>query len=640
MPEDETDVTSFRSLIPGISLFSGLSDHSLQRLAESARRRSYAAGETAIEHSSTIAHLFIVESGLLAASVPDRHGALTEVARFGAGEYFGEMSLIRNERADAAVEAVTDSAVWLVPHSVIGEIAEREPSVMRELASVVASRLSDTNQRIRQLRPGRAVACISHGSAWAGALVGQIGASAARHLTRPVLIVDLTADAPALPPGAQQLPAVAEVVRDEGLLARFEAFALSSEPRLGVAGRGEGLEVDSARLIALLTELRRNVQLMIVHMPDGAAVADPVLEELDGPILIWAEDEDLGDLAGAQRFVAGETVILREQPSEPKQVDLRRLRAERGANVLKIVTGGIAPLQAAAPAVTRDEPWASVDWLARHFIKRKVGLALGAGGAKGYAHLGVMERLQTFGVSIDFTTGTSIGAPLAAGIADERDPQEMREIMDGLFRDALKPTSLRPPWNALTSNRALVRGFGELAAGRSFEDLRIPVAVVAAELTTNEEVVFTEGDAVAAMLASFAIPGIFPPVEVDGRMLVDGGFLNPVPISTAAELGADIVIGVELTEPQQAGRVRSTRKRRRWGFRTPPIITTMMQTFDMIMWKLNAEGSAQADIRIVPRFDGSIGLSDYKRGDYLVEVGRIATDAVHDELKELLPWVE
>lgn len=637
MTQDVTDTTRFRSLIPQISLFAGLSDQALQRLAESAKRRSYAPGDIVIEYGSNIAHLFVVESGLLAASVPDRHNTMTEVARFGAGEYCGEMSLIRAERADAVVEAVTESQVWLVPHTVIGEIAEREPAVMRELASVVASRLSDTNERIRQLRPGRAVACISNGSPWAAAVVGQIGVSAARHLTRPVLLVDLATDAPALPPDAHQLPSVAEIIEDEGLLAQFEAFALEDGPRLAVAARGAVLEVDTARLIALLTEVRRNFQLVILHLPDIAAIEDSVLEELDGPILIWTEDEDLGDLAVARRFIQGETVILQEQPSEPKQRDLTRLRTEREANVLKIVTGGIGPLQQAAPPPTRDEPWASIDWLARHFIKRKVGLALGAGGAKGYAHLGVMERLRALGVPIDFTAGASIGAPLAAGVADERAPGEIRRLMDELFRDALKPTSLRPPWNALTSNRALTRGFEQLADGRVFEDLRIPVAVVAADIITKQEVVFTEGDPVTAMLASFAIPGIFPPVELDGQLLVDGGFLNPVPIDTVATLGADIVIGVELNEPQDTARVRTPR--RRWPLRSPPIISTLSQTFEMIMWKLNAEGSAQADVSIVPRFDRPIGLNDYKQGDDIVEAGRVATDRVYADLKELFPWI-
>ena len=469
------------------------------------------------------------------------------------------------------------------------------------------------------------------------AVVGQVGASAARHLTRPVLLVDLTAGGSALPPGAHRLPALAEVVSDEGLLARFEAFARGDEPLLGLAARGEGPEIDSARLIALLTQLRRNFPLMIVHMPDGAPIDDAVLEQLAGPVLIWAEHETPGERSEARRFASGETVILREQLSQPNQGDLVRLRDEREADVLKIVTGGIAPLLQAPPASTAEEPWASIDWLARHFIRRKVGLALGAGGAKGYAHLGVIERLREFGVPVDFTTGTSIGAPLAAAVADERSTDEIRTIMDGLFRDALKPSSVRLPWNAFTSNRALVRGFEALADGRTFEDLRIPVAVVAADLLTNEEVVFTSGDPVTAMLASFAIPAIFPPVEIDGRVLVDGGFLNPVPIDTAAALGADIVIGVELTAPQRSA--RAPRKRRRWRFRSPPIITTLMQTFDMIMWKLNAEGAAQADVSIVPRFDGSIGLSDYTRGDELVEAGRVATDAVHEELKELLPWI-
>jgi NTE family protein len=125
-------------------------------------------------------------------------------------------------------------------------------------------------------------------------------------------------------------------------------------------------------------------------------------------------------------------------------------------------------------------------------------------------------------------------------------------------------------------------------------------------------------------------------VEIDGRRLVDGGLLNPVPTSVAASLGADIVIGVKLTDPPRSPRPP---RRRRLGLGPPPIVDSIVTAIDIMQWKITADGASGADITIHPVFAGPVGLRDFHRADELIAAGEEATYAVLPQMQRLLPWV-
>jgi NTE family protein len=146
-----------------------------------------------------------------------------------------------------------------------------------------------------------------------------------------------------------------------------------------------------------------------------------------------------------------------------------------------------------------------------------------------------------------------------------------------------------------------------------------------------------EGSVATAMLASMAIPGIFPPVQIGGRSLVDGALLNPIPNTTVADLGADVVIGLRLSGT--SGPVTAPRKRSS-PFKAPPIIDTVLNAFEVMQWKIGADGASRADVLISPEFRGPTGLRDFARGDEFVEFGRAAVEAALPRLQQILPWVK
>ncbi|OGS95284.1 MAG: patatin [Gallionellales bacterium RIFCSPLOWO2_02_FULL_57_47] len=196
----------------------------------------------------------------------------------------------------------------------------------------------------------------------------------------------------------------------------------------------------------------------------------------------------------------------------------------------------------------------------------KVGLALGSGSARGLAHLGVIRAIEDAGIEVEFIAGTSMGALIgaiyAAGKLDE---------LETTFRafDWKKTASF---FDVVLPKSGLLDGarVSELVRAHvhadTIEALPIPFAAVATDIVSGEEVIIRRGDVIEAVRASLSVPGIFTPVRSNGRILVDGGITNPVPVSAARAMGADIVIAVDLNHEIIAGKnmkpLRSTEKTR------------------------------------------------------------------------------
>lgn len=188
--------------------------------------------------------------------------------------------------------------------------------------------------------------------------------------------------------------------------------------------------------------------------------------------------------------------------------------------------------------------------------KITVGLALGSGVARGWAHIGVLRGLQEIGLRPDIVCGTSIGAVVGGSYLAEK--------LDSVEEWALSLSRVR-----LARYLDIQFGGGGLIAGRrltgllesnlqdlTIEELDRPLACVATELATGQEVWLQKGRLVDAIRASYALPGVFKPIEIDGRLLVDGALVNPVPVSTCRALGARLVIAVNLNT-DTFGRARS-----------------------------------------------------------------------------------
>ena len=178
--------------------------------------------------------------------------------------------------------------------------------------------------------------------------------------------------------------------------------------------------------------------------------------------------------------------------------------------------------------------------------RKKIGLALGSGSARGFSHIGIIRVLVQEGIPVDCIAGTSIGAVVGAFYASAT-LQDYEVFLKSL--DWKKVTSLLDPLfpvSGLLGGKRIEKFLASLLHDRTIEDFSLPFAAVAADVVTGEEVVLTQGNAVKAVRASMSLPGIFTPVFLQDRFLVDGGVVSPVPVHAARMLGADVVIAVNL----------------------------------------------------------------------------------------------
>jgi NTE family protein len=218
----------------------------------------------------------------------------------------------------------------------------------------------------------------------------------------------------------------------------------------------------------------------------------------------------------------------------------------------------------------------------------KIGLALGSGGARGFAHLGVLKVLHDEGISIDLIAGSSMGALVgsfyASGISIDRLYQFALAFKRKYYLDFTVPKM-----GFIAGNRVkeLIRLFTHR---KTFAELDIPVAVVATDLYDGKKVIFKDGPVADAVRASIAIPGIFVPEKIDGRLLVDGGVVDRVPVSVVKEMGADIVIAVDVSHVKRNEDITS-------------IFDVILQSLDIMQDELVLHREIASDVMIRPHVE-------------------------------------
>lgn len=252
----------------------------------------------------------------------------------------------------------------------------------------------------------------------------------------------------------------------------------------------------------------------------------------------------------------------------------------------------------------------------------KIGLALGGGFARGIAHLGVLRVLRENHVPIDYLAGTSVGALIAAAYAGGSSIDQMEQISCSTrFKDFAEWTL---SWQGLASGARLQSYLRRLTPMKWFEDLKIPLTIAATDLLTAEPVYFSSGEIGPALCASCAYPGLFRPVEADGRLLVDGFLAAPVPVEAARGMGADFVIGVNLSSISEADRPTN-------------MFETISRSFSILLRYSEASWRPLADVVIEPAVN-EFRWDDFPRTPELVAAGAAATrEALPRILQALQP---
>jgi NTE family protein len=267
--------------------------------------------------------------------------------------------------------------------------------------------------------------------------------------------------------------------------------------------------------------------------------------------------------------------------------------------------------------------------------RKKVGLALGSGAARGMAHIGVLEVLEREGIHIDMIAGTSAGAAVGALYAQGKTAGEIINIALELEKKRLArfidPSLPKSGFIKGKKIKDLIASF--IGGDIKFSDLKMPFACVAADIDTGEEVVIDRGSVPEAVRASISLPAIFAVVKRGGRYLVDGGLVNPVPVSVVQKMGADFIIAVN-TIPDVADRVhhRGNEQKNR---KEPGIIQVLMQTLFISTYSLVRESMEGADIIIEPHVT-HIGAGDFRQAHECIRLGELAACGAIPEIKKAI----
>ena len=250
----------------------------------------------------------------------------------------------------------------------------------------------------------------------------------------------------------------------------------------------------------------------------------------------------------------------------------------------------------------------------------KVGLALGGGAAKGFAHIGVIKMLEAHGIHADVVAGTSAGSVVGALYASGMTPYQLQTQAFALDESRIRDVSLFS--GGLVKGQKLQDYVNSLLLNKPMQDFRKPFAAVATELSTGRRTAFVRGNAGQAVRASSSIPGVFEPVAIGGKRYVDGGVVSPVPVEAARDLGADFVIAVDISSKAAGNKPGS-------------MIGIVNQSITIMGQQLGARELAQADIVIRPRV-GQIGAADFDQKNVAILEGEKATQAAMAQIKAKL----
>ncbi|MGH7895364.1 MAG: patatin-like phospholipase family protein [Candidatus Binatia bacterium] len=629
-----------RDVLGRVALFGPFNTQELESLATLCTELVLEKGEVVCRAGDPGDRLFVLASGEL--EVWDVRGD-TLLDRLQPGELVGEMSLLLGAPRSATVTVARAARLLAIDRPAFERYFLQNAKVLEHLSRYLARRLATVARGERAART-TTIAVTAASGLRGKSFVAAALTAVLRHLTGDeVLLVRLVPLGRATDPPFVALANVSDEQLRHVIASR--SGPLGPEVVVAAAARnGERHLVDElARLETMLASRFATIVFDVDDAPGfshaAEAVSDIVVEIAD-------RARPGEDAAGRDRFVildlynAG-TPVIPINHCEPfvLPVDPQLRTLDPAARALWIRDHRTAPV--ARP----------LHRLARKLLGTSVGLALGGGAAFGIAHVGVLKVLEDDGIPVDVIAGTSMGAIVGAGYASGITPGEMLDVARriGNWRTTLfaviDPTLSRP---ALLSGEKMARIFGAVAgAADSFEDLVVPYRAVAADAETGERVAIGTGSIAMAYRASAAVPLLWAPIKIDGRIFIDGSMVDPVPGEVVRTMGADVCIAVNVVPPLRRG-VQSVLAC--WYHRLnrvnplayvggsqgmPSMFDLGMNTIQMIQYELGNYRAISADLVINPDL-GEFTWIEFYRAAELIEHGAAAAERALPHIRRLL----
>jgi NTE family protein len=582
-------------IVGGPSIFDGLPSDELDEELERLERRQFTAGQVMIAAGDRSHRLLVIQSGLADVIVTDRHGVEHRVGGAEPGSVLGEMAMMTNEPAAVTVRAVSEVDAIVLEPADFERMAVRFPQVYRNLGTILARKL----QRADRLAAGDTPGVLVHLRDYGGPPLAAyaLACSIAWHTRESVL-----------------------------LLARGAERYRELEPLVGTHRTLVGID----RADVLLEDVGEEQAFRDTVSNHFSRYATVVVLDLPGEVTLYTS-------------VPLDLVPAGSPRPNADVLALRAWSAPGAVSAAPDCTYDVPALAAADETSLRDGllPTATpagkaVGRLAREVSGLTVGIALGSGSMRGYAHFGILKGLENAGLEVDYAAGTSVGAAAASLHLMGKTPAEGVAILDQ-FADQMFRFTLRGRW--LLSNAGIRSLLKKVAGDTRIQDLPKPLGIVAADVDSHAEVVIRSGLVWQAVLASISIPGVYAAQRMGAYTLVDGGVVNPVPTSVAADMGAGVVLGVRLVSPrEQLDRFAEAMPAKG---RPPSAVAVLLRAIDMMQSRLDHDTTGIATVAIVPAFEHvpTAKLRHFKDGHAYFETGLQAAEAALPRIAAALPWL-
>ena len=571
----------------GPSFFDGLAAEDASWILSHLDKQVFEPGEMLLAEGDAPAQVYIVESGELEVHMSDDRGEQHLLNRVGPGASLGEMSLFTGRPVSATVRAATEVTVFVMTDVEFRRFAAMFPRIYENLGAAISQRLVDSNRKAVRDTTTRVTAAVDLGAP--PILAHALAASIAWHTGKPSLLLTRHLDG--------DLEALAQAPPEEPTEARV--YVEHADDLNEAVRRASGTFAN-----------------VVVVIPDGSVTPEGTTRTLG---LAGPHDSTSSHTKVEYTLRAFVTPDGRKRIDGDSELKVASFTADDDANLRQ----GILTLESDAGK--------TIGIAARDVSDTRVGIALGGGAIRGWAHIGVIAQLERVGVPIDAIVGTSIGAIVASSYAFGHAPPETE---DSLYRASAKIFKPRLPRSALLSNSGVAHGLRSSFQDALIENTVTPLCVTATDIIQQREVVLRKGLLWEGAMASASIPGVFPPMRVGPYMLVDGGVVNPVPSNVLVEMGCDIVIGVKLT------RASRTQAKTRTD-RIPRLLDIFTSTFELMQSKITTETAAASTLLIEPTFTeaSGFGLRQFPEGRKFIPIGEAAVDAAMPRLATSLPWL-
>jgi NTE family protein/lysophospholipid hydrolase len=548
-------------------------------------------GEVLFRQGTPSDSVFVVVSGRVRVHVDGRDGASRVIGECGPGEVIGEMGFFTGAARSASVIAARDAVMMKFSNAAFEQIITSHPQLVRELIRVLIQRVQSAS------------------------------------LPAPV---------------ANRKKTIAVVSPEGGVVTTdFAPRLVESMQRLGTTRHLRGADVDRALDIegaAQFEEHDPRGRQLIEWLNEQEDDARFVVYESDSPQSPWTsrclrQADEVVVVAHARERASVDVIdailgALEPPPGGPRRILV--LLHEDGNGTARGAAEWTSGGRFDEHHHVRSGSLTDLPRLARFLAGKAIGLALGGGGARGFAHIGVLHALEEAGVVVDMVGGTSMGALIAAEYAMGRSPKEIQEMQRQVWLILRPQKKVAVPLFSIVKNKALLRCAEMMFGDARIEDLWLPFFCVSSNLATARSVIHRGGSLMTAVLASAAIPAVAQPVIDQGALLVDGAILNNLPGDVPHELGCEHVmvseVSVEHDQTFRCGRVPtlwealSGRFRRLNRIPFPSILEVVSRSTMLASARRELDVLARADLAFRPPID-AFGLLDFGQLDTLVKIG-------------------